>query len=133
MFDVINDCKPERVVALQAHLRHARMVRQTAVLLSRRGDVWQTDLADISATGARLARPDGWHGKPGEVWVVDMLFGDQANVHVMAEVVRVTPQFVALAFERIPEETQQTLWNLLGGYADTLEPWDDDAGTELQG
>lgn len=124
MFDVTNDCKPERVA--EAHVRHARMVRQTAVLLSRRGDVWQTDLADISATGARLVRPEGWHGRPGEVWVLDMLFGDAANVHVMAEVVRASDQFIALAFARIPEDTQKTLWELLGGYADTLEPWADD-------
>ena len=58
-----------------AHVRHARMARQTAVLMSLRGSVWQTDLADISATGVRLERPEQWHGSPGEVWVLDMLFG----------------------------------------------------------
>ena len=47
----------------------------------------------------------------------------------MAEVVRVTDQFIALAYARIPEDAQAALWNLLGGYADTLEPWDDDAPT----
>jgi len=26
----------------------------------------------------------------------------------------------------IPEEAQPALWTLLGGYADTLEPWDED-------
>lgn len=108
-----------------AHVRHARMVRQTAVLMSLRGSVWQTDLADISATGVRLARPDQWHGAPGEVWVLDMLFGTDVNVHVMAEVVRVTDQFIALAYARIPEDAQQSLWTLLGGYADTLEPWNE--------
>lgn len=127
MFDVTNDCKPERAPAMQAHVRHARMPRQTAVLLSRRGDVWQTGLTDISATGARLSRPEGWHGQPGEVWVLDMLFGDHANVHVMADVVRVAEAFIALSFERIPEDTQQTLWALLGSYADTLEPWEEEA------
>lgn len=123
MFDVASDYKPDRSMA--DHVRHARMVRQTAVLMSRRGDVWQTDLADISATGVRLLRPAGWHGKPGDVWVLDMLFGDNANVHVMAEVVRIGDKHVALAFARIPEDTQQALWALLGGYADTLESWDD--------
>lgn len=110
----------------EAHVRHARMVRQTAVLMSQRGSVWQTDLADISATGVRLARPEQWHGEPGDVWVLDMLFGTDVNVHVMAEVVRVSEQFIALAYARIPEDAQQALWQLLGGYADTLEPWDDD-------
>jgi PilZ domain len=124
MFEVASDYKMDPADA--AHVRHARMVRQTAVLMSRRGDVWQTDLADISATGVRLSRPNGWHGKPGDVWVLDMLFGDEINVHVMAEVVRVSSVHIALAFARIPEDTQEALWTLLGGYADTLEAWDDE-------
>lgn len=123
MYDVASEYKPD--APGDAHLRHARMVRQTAVLMSRRGDVWQTDLEDISATGVRLARPTGWHGRPGEVWVLDMLFGDTVNVHVMAEVVRADGGYIAAAFARIPEDTQAALWNLLGGYADTLEPWDE--------
>lgn len=126
MFDVTSDTQfdPEA----ESRVRHARMVRQMAVLMSRRGDVWQTDLADISATGVRLARPAGWNAAAGEVWVLDMLFGADINVHVMAEVVRVSAAHIALAFARIPEETEHRLWELLGGYADTLEPWDDDAG-----
>ncbi len=128
MFNVANDYKPDP--AADAHVRHARMVRQTAVLMSRRGDVWQTDLEDISATGVRLSRPAEWHGKPGDVWVLDMLFGDEINVHVMAEVVRVSGLHVALAFARIPEDTQAALWTLLGGYADSLEPWDEDGGDQ---
>lgn len=109
-----------------ARMRHARMLRRTAVLMSRRGDVWQTDLVDISATGVRLARPESWRGQVGDTWVLDMLIGDDLNVHVMAEVVRVTTHHVALAFARIPGDVQAGLWNLLGGYADTLEPWDED-------
>jgi hypothetical protein len=124
MLDVTSEWKPD--TADPAHMRHARMGRRTAVLMSRRGDVWQTELDDISATGVRLSRPDGWHGKGGDVWVLDMLFGDSINVHVMAEVVRVTGRHVALAFARIPEEVQKALWELLGGYADTLEPWNDE-------
>lgn len=124
MFDVVSDYKLDH--AVENHVRHARMVRQTAVLMSRRGDVWQTDLADISATGVRLSRPTEWHGQPNDVWVLDMLFSDDVNVHVMAEVVRVTGKHIALTFARIPEDVQTALWNLLGGYADTLEPWDDD-------
>jgi hypothetical protein len=123
MYGVASDFKTGPVEAV--HVRHARMVRQTAVLMSRRGDVWQTDLADISATGVRLSRPVEWRGSPGEIWVLDMLFGDEVNVHVMAEVVRVNAMHIALAFARIPEDTQEALWTLLGGYADTLEPWDE--------
>jgi hypothetical protein len=126
MFDVASDFKADQ--AAESHVRHARMVRQTAVLMSRRGDVWQTDLADVSATGVRLVRPLEWQGQAGDVWVLDMLFADDINVHVMAEVVRVSRDCIALTFARIPEEAQQALWTLLGGYADTLEPWDEDPG-----
>ena len=66
------------------------------------------------------------HSNSGDVWVLDMLFSDDVNVHVMAEVVRVTAAHVALAFARIPEDVQVSLWNLLCGYADTLERWDDE-------
>ncbi|HEX7325298.1 MAG TPA: PilZ domain-containing protein [Rhodanobacteraceae bacterium] len=110
---------------LEEHLRHARMLRQTAVLMSRCGDVWQTDLKDISATGAKLARPAGWEGKPGDVWSLDMLFDSAVNVNVMAEVVRIGEHHIGFAFARIPEAVQRPLWTLLGGYADKLEPWDD--------
>lgn len=125
MLDVANGQEFDR--ADPEHMRHARMVRETAVLLSRRGDVWQTDLVDISATGVRLSRPNGWHGQVGDVWVLDMLFGDSINVHLMAEIVRIADDSIAMAFARIPEATQPALWKLLGGYADTLEPWDDDS------
>lgn len=103
-------------------VRHARMAREAAVLMSRRGDVWQTDLLDISATGARLARPGGWHGAPSDVWVLDVLFGDGLNVHMLAEVVRTDDAGIAFAFVRIPEDSEQALWTMLGVYADRTEP-----------
>lgn len=115
--------------ATRDHVRQARMACDAAVLMSRRGDVWQTDLADISATGVRLSCPRGWRGRSGEVWALDMLLGDDVNVHVMAEVVRVDPEHIALAFARIPEDAQHALWTLLGRYADTLEKWRDGGPT----
>jgi hypothetical protein len=128
MFEVASDCNSDP--SAENRVRHARMVRETAVLLSRRGDVWQTDLANISATGVRLSRPTGWHGRVGDVWVLDMLFSDDVNVHVMAEVARIAERHIALAFARIPEDVQAVLWNLLGGYADTLESWDEGSDPE---
>lgn len=120
MSNLADCCKPVQGDLIRE--RHARLVCEAAVLLSRRGDVWQTDLADISATGARLARPAGWHGATGEVWVLDMLFGDGVGVHMLAEIVRVDAGAIAFAFSRIPEDSEQALWTLLGGYADRMEP-----------
>ena len=122
MLDVVSDHKLDPTV--DGHVRHARMVRQTAVLMSRRGDVWQTDLADISATGVRLSRPTEWHGQAGEVWVLDMLFQENLNIHLEARVARVSEDRIGFAFARIPEDKQAPLWELLGGYADALEPWE---------
>ena len=106
-------------------LRHARMKSQIAVLLSRRGDVWATELEDISATGALLARPGNWTGEPGDLWVLDMLFLENLNIHLEARVARVSEDRIGFAFARIPEDKQAPLWELLGGYADALEPWAD--------
>jgi hypothetical protein len=105
-------------------LRHARMKSQIAVLLSRRGDVWATELEDISATGALLARPNNWKGAHGDLWVLDMLFQENLNIHLEARVARVSEDRIGFAFARIPEDKQAPLWELLGGYADALEPWE---------
>lgn len=106
-----------------AGLRHARMKRHTAVLMIRRDDAWTTELEDISATGVLLTRPDGWRGEPGDLWVLDMLFGHDLNIHLEARVARLSNDRIGMAFASIPEDKQAPLWNLLGGYADTLEPW----------
>jgi hypothetical protein len=36
---------------------------------------------------------------------------------------RVTEDELGFAFSRIPPDKETPLWNLLGGYADTLEEW----------
>lgn len=106
-------------------LRHARMKIETAVLMSRGGDAYSSEVADISATGVLVQRPQGWKGEPDELWVLDMLVGEDLNIHVEAVVARVTAHHVGFAYARIPDDKQVALWNLLGGYADTLEPWDE--------
>ena len=106
-------------------LRPARMQIETAVLMSRGGEAQPTELVDISATGVMLLRPLGWRGEPGQSWVLDMIFGRDLNIHLEAVVSRVTGQRIGFSYQSIPEDKQVALWNLLGGYADTLEPWDD--------
>nr|MDQ2972751.1 PilZ domain-containing protein [Pseudomonadota bacterium] len=80
----------------------------------------------ISATGVLLTRLEGWVGQVGDLWVLDMLFGVDLNIHLEARIARLSNDRVGMAFARIPEDKQAPLWNLLGGYADTLEPWQDD-------
>jgi hypothetical protein len=106
--------------------RHARMKVQTAVLMSRGGEAHPTDLVDISATGALLRRPTGWRGEPGQTWVLDMVFGHDLHINLEARVVRTSARQIGVEYSLIPEDKQASLWELLGGYADTLEAWVDE-------
>lgn len=107
-------------------LRPARMRIQTTVLMSQGNESHPTELVDISATGALLRRPLGWNGEPGQSWILDMIFGNDLHIHLEAEVARVSTRHIGFAYTRIPEDKQVPLWNLLGGYADILELWQDE-------
>ncbi|HET6631222.1 MAG TPA: PilZ domain-containing protein [Rhodanobacteraceae bacterium] len=107
-------------------MRHARMRIDSAAFMSHGHEAWSCQLADISATGVRVCRPNGWHGGVGDRVTLDMLVGDTLNIHLEAHVARVTNDYIAFSYSRIPEDKEVPLWNLLGGYADTLEPWDEE-------
>ncbi|MDN5923480.1 MAG: PilZ domain-containing protein [Xanthomonadales bacterium] len=107
------------------HLRHARMQINSAAFISHGREAWSCEMADISATGVRVRRPADWHGEVGDHVTLDMLVGESLNIHVEATTTRVTAEFIAFTYSRIPPDKEVPLWNLLGGYADTLEPWDD--------
>ncbi|MDA3914231.1 PilZ domain-containing protein [Oleiagrimonas sp.] len=104
-------------------VRHARMRIETTVLLNRGTESFPTELEDISATGVRLRKPSHWSGGEGQTWVVDMIFGNDLHIHVDARVMWISTHWIGLEYSRIPEDKQAALWTLLGGYADTLEPW----------
>lgn len=107
-------------------VRHARMRIETTVLLNRGTESFPTELEDISATGVRLRKPEHWTGDTGQTWVVDMIFGSDLHIHVDARVMWVSRQWIGLAYSRIPEDKQEALWSLLGGYADKLEHWEEE-------
>ncbi len=106
-------------------LRPARMQIETTVLMSRGGESHPTELVDISATGAMLMRPLGWAGELSQSWMLDMIFGRDLHIHLEAAVARVSEHHIGFSYQSIPEDKQVPLWNLLGGYADILEYWDD--------
>ncbi|MCK9538670.1 MAG: PilZ domain-containing protein [Dokdonella sp.] len=106
-------------------MRSARMPLRTAILISRGADSWSSEIQDISATGVRVGRPDGWVGQLGEVFLLDMLIGDSLNIHVEAELARMEEQQLGFAYARIPEDKEIPLWTLLGGYADRVERYAD--------
>lgn len=104
-------------------LRPARMPIETTVLISRHDESHPTELVDISATGALLRRPLGWAGETGQSWVLDMIFGHNLHIHLEATVARQSNHHIGFSYNHIPEDKQESLWNLLGGYADRLEAW----------
>jgi hypothetical protein len=103
--------------------RHRRMPVDSAVLMLRGDESWTSDVMDISATGVLVRRPLDWIGQRGDRFVLEMLFGEHLNIHVEAVVMRVDDDELGFAFSRIPPDKETPLWNLLGGYADTLEEW----------
>jgi hypothetical protein len=94
-----------------------------AVLMSRADESWASAVQDISATGVLVTKPNDWNGLRSELFVLDMLFGEDLNIHVEARVARITMKEIGFAFARIPSDKETLLWNLLGGYADSLELW----------
>lgn len=104
-------------------LRPARMPIQSAVLISCGCDAWSSEIEDISATGVLVERPHAWSGSIGDLYVLDMLIGESLNIHVEARLARMTDCALGFAYARIPEDKEVPLWNLLGGYADRLEPY----------
>lgn len=107
--------------SVRTEMRHARMRIDSAVLLIRGPEAWLSELENISATGVLMRRPDGWKGKVGDLFVLDMMINEELNVHVEATVARVTDWDVGFAYNRIPENKEIALWNLLGRFADTVE------------
>ena len=101
--------------------RSARMPMQSTVLLSRGADAWTTDIEDISASGVLVRKPDGWAHPIGALFALDMMIGDDLNIHLEATIARVTAEHIGFAYTRIPPDKEIPLWDLLGGYADRLE------------
>jgi hypothetical protein len=109
----------------EGRLRPARMRIETTTLMSRGGQSHSTELVDISANGLMVRRPLDWHGELGQDWVLDMIFANDLHIHLEATVARISEHHVGYVYSRIPEDKQVPLWNLLGGYADILEYWND--------
>ena len=107
----------------QAGYRPARMPIRSAVLISRGQDAWSSEIEDISATGVLVQKPENWRGGVGDLYALDMLIGEKLDIHVEARLARISDSRLGFAYARIPEEKEIPLWNLLGGYADRLEPY----------
>ena len=95
----------------------------SAVYISSGQNAWSSEIEDISATGVLVTKPDNWQGAIGDLFALDMLICDSLDIHVEARLARITEGRLGFAYARIPEDREAPLWNLLGGYADRLEPY----------
>ncbi|MGA9340720.1 MAG: PilZ domain-containing protein [Rhodanobacteraceae bacterium] len=102
--------------------RYARKPLCSTVLMNRGGDSWFADTQDISATGMLVDRPRTWAGAVGDLFVLDLLIGEDFCLHMEATVARLTSDQIGFAYARIPENKEIPLWRLLGAYADRIEP-----------
>ena len=73
-------------------LRPARMAIQSAVFISHGVHAWTSEIRDISATGVLVDTPENWKGVIRDVYVLDMLVGGSLNIHVEAQLVRMTKE-----------------------------------------
>ncbi len=105
----------------QSNLRHARKRVSCDVLMMHGGESWSSSLEDISATGLLVVRPHAWKGCPEDLYALDLMFGDDLHIHLEATIARISRTHLGFAYARIPEDKEVPLWNLLGGYADSLE------------
>lgn len=112
---------PAAASVTQNGSRHARKAIDCDVLLMHGAESWSGHLKDISATGLRVTRPAGWKGCPGDMYSLDLMFQDDLHIHLDATIARISPLHLGFAFARIPHDKEVPLWDLLGGYADTLE------------
>jgi PilZ domain-containing protein len=103
-------------------VRHARMPISSVVFMMHAGDSWTTDMVDISATGVMVRRPFDWRGTLGDHYVLDMVISPEMTINLEAKIARITDWHVGFAYESIPADKEATLWNLLGRYADSIEP-----------
>ncbi len=92
---------------------------EVAVLFE--GQLWESEVMDISASGLLIGRPEDWSGSVGQELSIDLLLADDSTIPLKAKVVRSEEQVIALQYSQIPSTSEIPLWTLLGAHADKLE------------
>lgn len=101
--------------------RYRRMPLRAEVVVLRQGELWDSEVMDISATGMLIRRPKDWDGSLGEEMSVELIIADRETIPLFATVVRYDSELLGLEFSHIPPASEIPLWSLLGEYADALE------------
>ena len=90
-------------------------------LLLYRGNAWDSQVVDISASGVLVRRPPGWAAEKGSELHLELILDDGGTIAIHGSVVRLTARDIGIAFSHIPAWSQAPLWNLLGENAEATE------------
>ncbi len=101
--------------------RYLRLPLKAEVVVLRRGDLWESRVVDISATGMLMDRPAEWDGSLGDALGLELIVPDGATIALLGVVVRYDGETVGIEFTRIPPESEIPLWKLLGICAESTE------------
>lgn len=104
-------------------IRYARKPITTSCFLVIKGQSQIMEVKNISASGILLDYDDNSKIslKLNNFCVLEIILNEDFNLHVDAEVTRISEEGVALKFIKIPEEKQIPLWELLGEHVDKIE------------
>ena len=104
-------------------IRYSRKPLTTSCLLLRQGRSIVMEVKNISASGILLQYDEENDIKlrVDDFCVLEIILNNNFNLHVEADVVRVSEEEVALKLIKIPEEKQIPLWELLGEHVDRIE------------
>lgn len=104
----------------QSGERYQRMPLEAEVLLLQRGEDWDTQGIDISATGLLVLRPGDWQPVEEAEYCIELILPDD-TIPLSGRIARSDQLGIAFEFTRIPPESEAPLWRLLGAFADATE------------
>ncbi len=101
--------------------RYRRKPLEADVIILQRGEAWDSQGIDISATGMLVLRPEGWVEEAGVEYGLELVLADGSTIATRGIIRRSDELGVAFEFTRIPPESEAPLWRLLGAFADSTE------------
>ena len=110
-------------MSLDSKIRYARKPLTSSCLLVMKGQSVVMEVKNISASGIMLEYDESHQLKLklNDFCVLEIILNEEFNLHVEAEVTRISEFGVALRFIKIPEDKQIPLWELLGEHVDRIE------------
>ncbi|MCW8831662.1 MAG: PilZ domain-containing protein [Gammaproteobacteria bacterium] len=90
---------------------------ETSLLTMDKSQQWSCTLIDISLNGALIALPDGWQGKAGDNYRLEIQLGsqheDELRLHMEVKVVHMEHDHVGLQVEQMDVDTSSHLHRLI--------------------